>query len=202
LDYAAIQESFSPKQIWSSEEASLWRYLPLLPVDDPGGLETPLHAAGWTPVFSPPLLLAESGLRSLWIKDESRNPTASFKDRASAVVIARAAEIKADIVVTASTGNAWSCAGRNGGCGWPKGHHIRPKTAHRQDRSIVDIWRQRLVGGWKLRSGLDLSLQAAHEFGWYCRNTGYNPLRWRAKRRLRLRSGSQLSAAEDLIVLL
>ena len=51
--------------------------------------------------------LAEKlGLQQLWLKDESRNPTASFKDRASAIVVARAKEIKAEVIVTASTGNA------------------------------------------------------------------------------------------------
>ena len=59
---------------------------------DPGGQGTPLHAAGWTPVYRPALLWREQlGLERLWIKDEGRNPTASFKDRASAVVVARAA---------------------------------------------------------------------------------------------------------------
>jgi threonine synthase len=46
------------------------------------------------------------GLERLWLKDESRNPSASFKDRASAVVIRRAQAIGAQTVVTASTGNA------------------------------------------------------------------------------------------------
>jgi threonine synthase len=45
-------------------------------------------------------------LQDLWIKDEGRNPTGSFKDRASAVVVAKAREIQAEVVVTASTGNA------------------------------------------------------------------------------------------------
>jgi len=95
LDYDAIQEKYQMNDIISRSDSSLWRYLPLLPVSDPGGEETPLRMAGWTPVYSPARLAEELGLRHLWIKDESRNPTASFKDRASAVVVARARQINA-----------------------------------------------------------------------------------------------------------
>jgi threonine synthase len=105
LDYEEIQRNWMDKLI-DERDSSLWRYLPLLPVADPGNNQTPLRAAGWTPVFSPSVLAQELNLKRLWIKDESRNPTASFKDRASAVVVARALEIGADVIVTASTGNA------------------------------------------------------------------------------------------------
>ncbi len=105
LDYGSIKKH-SVDDLIRGDDASLWRYLPLLPVGDPGGNGTPLRAAGWTPVFSPAPLAQSLGLQHLWIKDESRNPTASFKDRASAILIARAREIGADVVVTASTGNA------------------------------------------------------------------------------------------------
>src|SRR5512135_2881503 len=71
LDYPAIRKNFAVEDITSGLEASLWRYLPLLPVPDPGGSGPPLRAAGWTPVFSPPRLANRLGLESLWIKDES-----------------------------------------------------------------------------------------------------------------------------------
>jgi len=90
LDYTAIRHKYQVEDITSRSENSLWRYLPLLPVSDPGGTGTPLHYAGWTPLYSPGRLSQELGLTKLWIKDEGRNPTASFKDRASAVVVARA----------------------------------------------------------------------------------------------------------------
>ncbi|MBI4770225.1 MAG: pyridoxal-phosphate dependent enzyme, partial [Chloroflexi bacterium] len=90
LDYPAIRASTSPRTIAANPDPSLWRYLPLLPVPDPGFRSTPLGAVGGTPLFSAPRLAARLGLRHLWLKDDSRNPTASFKDRASAVVVARA----------------------------------------------------------------------------------------------------------------
>jgi threonine synthase len=85
---------------------SLWRYLPLLPVHNPQGDGTTLNTVGWTPNYSPPDIKKSLGLSLLWVKDESSNPTASFKDRASAVVVARTRELGMDVVVTASTGNA------------------------------------------------------------------------------------------------
>jgi threonine synthase len=77
----------SPEAIFAQPEPSIWRYLPLLPVDDAGFAGTPFRRVGWTPIFESPRLARQLGLKSLWIKDESRNPTASFKDRASAVVV-------------------------------------------------------------------------------------------------------------------
>jgi threonine synthase len=101
LDYVTIRQNFQIEDLISSTEGSLWRYLPLLPVAEPGGNGTPLRAAGWTPVYSTDQLANKLGMQSLWVKDESRNPTASFKDRASALVVARAREIGAEVVVTA-----------------------------------------------------------------------------------------------------
>ena len=106
LDYESIKSKYKPEDILSRNDPSLWRFLPLLPVSEPEGNATPLHAAGGTPVFRLERLTGKLGLQNVSLKDESRNPTASFKDRASAIVVARAREINAEVVVTASTGNA------------------------------------------------------------------------------------------------
>ena len=106
LDYDSLKAGWKISDLTLRAEPSLWRYQPLLPVGDPWADGTPLRAAGWTPHFRAEGLASELGLERLWIKDESRNPTASFKDRASAVVVTRAREIGAEVVVTASTGNA------------------------------------------------------------------------------------------------
>ncbi|MFH1907302.1 MAG: threonine synthase, partial [Chloroflexota bacterium] len=76
LDYEALRQKYQPEDILSRSDESLWRDLPRLPVSDPGGEATPLRAAGWTPVFALPRLAEKLGLRHLWLKDESRNPTA------------------------------------------------------------------------------------------------------------------------------
>jgi len=176
LDYAAIQQKFEVNDIISRADYSLWRYLPLLPVKDPGGDGTPLRMAGWTPTYYPTRLANELGLRNLWVKDEGRNPTASFKDRASAVVVARALQIGAEVVVTASTGNAGAAlAGMSAAIG-QKAVIFAPKTAPPAKVAQLLVYGAQviLVDG-NYDSAFDLTIQAAQEFGWYCRNTGYNP---------------------------
>ena len=176
LDYPSINKYFSPHGIFASEERSLWRYLPILPVNDPGGEDTPLHAAGYTPVYSVPGLAKSLGLASLWVKDESRNPTASYKDRASAVVIARAREIGADVVVTASTGNAGAALAGMATSIDQKAIIFAPRSAPPAKIAQLLIYGATvyLVNG-SYDDAFDLTIQASKEFGWYCRNTGYNP---------------------------
>jgi threonine synthase len=176
LDYDHIRNSQAQKDILTSTEPSLWRYMPLLPVGDPGGIGTPLRAAGHTPVFSPARLAEEIGLRQLWVKDESRNPTASFKDRASALVVVRAQQIGAEVVVTASTGNAGAAlAGMSAAVG-QKAVIFAPKTAPPAKVAQLLVYgAQVLLVDGTYDDAFDLTIQAAQEFGWYCRNTGYNP---------------------------
>ena len=176
LDYASIRQHFQVEDITSRTDSSLWRYLPLLPVADPGGEGTPLRAAGWTPLYTPPALLKSLGMEHLWIKDEGRNPTASFKDRASSVVVARARQIGAEVVVTASTGNAGAAlAGMSAAIG-QKAVIFAPKSAPPAKVAQLLIYGAQviLVDG-NYDSAFDLTIEAAQEFGWYCRNTGYNP---------------------------
>jgi threonine synthase len=183
LDYEYIKKKFHPEDITSRTESSLWRYLPLLPVNEPDGDSTPLHAAGWTPVFALPRLADKLGLKHLWLKDESRNPTASFKDRASAVVVTRARELKAEVVVTASTGNAGAAlAGMSAAVG-QKAIIFAPKSAPQAKVAQLLIFGAKviLVDG-SYDDAFDLTVKASNEFGWYCRNTGYNPFTLEGKK--------------------
>ena len=175
LDYEVLKKK-GKDQLVLKREPSLWRYLPLLPVADPGGEGTPLHAAGWTPIFSPSVLAKELGLKYLWVKDESRNPTASFKDRASAILMARAREIGAEVVVTASTGNAGAALAGMAAAVGHKSVIFAPKTAPPAKIAQLLIYgAQVLLVDGNYDAAFDLSVEAANEFGWYCRNTGYNP---------------------------
>jgi len=93
---------------------SLWRYAPLLPVAAPRGH----FAVGWTPLIRAPRLGAAIGVAQLFLKDDSRNPSLSFKDRPVAVALARALELGLDTIACASTGNlagaVAAAAARNG----------------------------------------------------------------------------------------
>ncbi len=176
LDYAGMQKLVSKEDILNSKEESLWRYLPLLPVSDPGGYATPLRAPGWTKVYQPKKLVEDTGVKNLWVKDESSNPTASFKDRASAILIGRAQEIGAETIVTASTGNAGAALA---GMAAAVGHRaviFAPKTAPPAKIAQLLVFGAEviLVDG-TYDDAFDLAVEAANQFGWYCRNTGYNP---------------------------
>ena len=176
LDYASIRQKYEINDIVSRTDFSLWRYLPLLPVDDPGGEGTPLRMAGWTPTYYSARLAEKLGLKNLWIKDESRNPTASFKDRASSIVVARARQISAEVVVAASTGNAGAALAGMAAAIGQKAIIFAPKTAPPAKVAQLLVYGAQviLVDG-NYDSAFDLTIQAAYEFGWYCRNTGFNP---------------------------
>jgi threonine synthase len=176
LDTDSIKTKYQPEDLRSRNDPSLWRYLPLLPVGEPEGDSTPLHAAGGTPVFKLTSLAKKHGLQNLWLKDESRNPTASFKDRASAIVVTRAHEIGAEIVVTASTGNAGAALAGMSAAAGQQAIIFAPKTAPQAKVAQLLIFGAKviLVDG-TYDDAFDLTIQCADEFGWYCRNTGYNP---------------------------
>ena len=176
LDYDAIRAKYQVEDMISRTDFSLWRYLPLLPVSEYPGQATPLHAVGWTPVFSLSRLGEGLGLKQLWLKDESGNPSASFKDRASAVVVARAREIKAEVVITASTGNAGAALACMAAAVGQKAVILAPKTAPpAKVAQLLVFGAQVVLVDGTYDDAFDLTIEAANEFNWYCRNTGYNP---------------------------
>ncbi len=199
LDYAGINKIVQPVDLQTSLDFSIWRYLPLLPVGDPGFLGTPLRAVGWTPVYKPASLASKLNLQKLWIKDESRNPTASFKDRASAVVVARAREIAAKIIVTASTGNAGAALAGMAAAVGASAVIFAPKTAPPAKLAQLLIFGARvlLVDG-TYDDAVVLSQQASEAFGWYCRNTGYNPFTVEGKKSAALEIWEQVLLTEKL----
>jgi len=199
LDWENIGKKTSPGQIQESREESMWRYLPLLPVGEPGGEGTPLRSAGWTPVYKSDSLAKEIGLSKLWIKDESGNPSASFKDRASALLVARAAEINAEVIVTASTGNAGAALAGMAAAVGAKAVIFAPKTAPPAKIAQLLIFGAQvfLVDG-NYDDAVALSQEAAEEFGWYCRNTGYNPYTAEGKKTASFEIWEQVLTKENL----
>ena len=82
---------------------TLWRYAEALPVE---AADAVTLGEGWTPLVPAPRLAAALGIRELWIKDESRNPTWSFKDRLASVVVSSARRLGARVIASSSSGNA------------------------------------------------------------------------------------------------
>ncbi len=101
-DYEEIKERFSREAV-QKRPPTLWRYRELLPVSS-GSCIVDLHA-GFTPLHRADNLAEELGIRELYIKNDSVNPTFSFKDRVVSVAVSKAIEFGFDTVGCASTGN-------------------------------------------------------------------------------------------------
>ena len=110
-DYDYIKSVLTKEKLAKRENRSMWRYRELLPVEETTP-DTPLRV-GWSPLYEEPNLARLLGLRKLWIKDDGQNPTASLKDRASAMAVAKAYEAGARTIACSSTGNAASSLAGN-----------------------------------------------------------------------------------------
>lgn len=100
-DYEAIRQAISPTAI-AERRPSLFRYAELLPVSDDSPIDL---GAGLTPLVRADRLAAELGLGELWIKNDTVNPTGSFKDRVVSVALTKARELGFKVAACASTGN-------------------------------------------------------------------------------------------------
>jgi threonine synthase len=193
FDYKRIAATTSPQKISDSRDYSIWRYSDLLPLDNPSESAPPLHV-GWTPLYHATKAGKQLGLSNLYIKDDGRNPTASFKDRASAVVVAKARELSVDMITTASTGNAGAAlAGLAAAAQMPTVIFV-PETAPQAKIAQLLIFGSRvlLVKG-NYDQAFDLCLAVSKEFGWYCRNTAYNPFTVEGKKTASFEICEQLS---------
>lgn len=101
-DYAALREELRDGPLDERGEG-IWRYRRLLPVIE---REHQLSLGeGNTPLVPLPRLASELGVAELWLKDEARNPTLSFKDRNAAVAVGKALDLGARTIVASSSGN-------------------------------------------------------------------------------------------------
>ena len=100
-DYDALRGRVTRERIESGPK-SIWRYIDLLPVD--GEFVVDL-GVGFTPLVRADNLARRLGMRELWIKNDTHNPTWSFKDRVVAVASSRARQFEFDTLACASTGN-------------------------------------------------------------------------------------------------
>lgn len=173
-DYERIKSELTRDELAQDPRRSIWRYEKLLPVE-PGAPHPPL-SIGWTPLYRAVRLGKHLGLKSLYIKDDGRNPTASLKDRASAIGVCHALAEEGRTISTASTGNAASSlAGLCASVGLECVIFV-PKAAPPAKISQLLVYGAHVLAvEGTYDNAFDLCLQACEEYGWYCRNTGYNP---------------------------
>ena len=173
-DYDFIAAQISKEALLHSNDHSIWRYKPMLPVKS--GAVLPPLSVGWTPQYYTPLLANKLNLKHVWVKDEGRQPTASLKDRASAVAVVKAVEKGADIITTASTGNA--AAALSGLCAsiqQPNVIFVPEKAPQAKIAQLLVFGSRVLLVKGTYDDAFDLCLEASKTYGWYNRNTGYNP---------------------------
>jgi len=152
-----------------------WRYAELLPLA-PSAVRSDWQV-GWTPVVDAARLARELNLKQLLLKDEGRNPTASFKDRASSVGVAHALQVGATTIACASTGNAASSlAGHAALAGLPAFIFV-PSTAPEPKIAQLQVFGAHVFAvKASYDAAYDLCSRACHEFGWYNRNCAVNPV--------------------------
>ena len=180
-DYAAIGAKIDPTTVTSDPDRSIGRYEALLPIASRASL--PPLAVGGTPLTHARRLGNSIGLSNLYLKDDGRNPSGSFKDRASAIAVARAQEGGYKIVATASTGNAAAALSALSAAAGQSNVIFVPKTAPQAKIAQLLIYGSTVLAiDGSYDQAFDLCTAACQEFGWYNRNTGYNPFMTEGKK--------------------
>ncbi len=170
----AVNRLTSPEELDRSPEMSLWRYRHLLPLH--GDVDRLPIQVGGTPLHDGGPLGERLGMARLRLKDDTGNPTASFKDRASIVAALHAKEIGIDRVACASTGNAAaSLAGITAALGMKCIIFVPENAPHPKLTQILICGAEiiRIKGSYD--DAFELCEKSAERFGWYSRSTGVNP---------------------------
>jgi threonine synthase len=198
-DYDALRKVLTRESFRASGRASMWRYLPLLPIEDDHYIQ-PLRV-GWTPVYSSPNLAADLGLSALYVKDDGQNPTASYKDRASSIVVIKAQERGRPVVTCASTGNAASSLAGFAAATDLETVLFAPQAAPEAKIAQLLVYGATvfLVDG-SYDVTYDLAAEVAERFGWYNRSAAVNPYLVEGKKTGALELAEQLGwSPPDLV---
>ncbi len=160
---------------FGSPGRGIFRFAPLLPVPDPGP-RLPL-LVGDTPLYDAPRLARRLGVAQVLVKDDGRNPSASLKDRASALAVAHALALSRPVIAAASTGNAASSLALLAASAGLRAVLFVPANA-----PPPKVAQMMLAGATVVRvqgtydHAFDLCALACERLGWYSRNTATNPV--------------------------
>lgn len=174
--------------------------LPFLPISSRASL--PPLAVGGTPLLDVPRLRRELGMPRLFVKDDTRNPSGSTKDRASQLVVAKAVEHGFTTIVAASTGNAATALSCLAAAAGLAAVVFVPAAAPPAKLVQMASYGARLVPvAGSYDDAFELSLLATERFGWYNRNTAYNPFTIEGKKTAALEIAAQLMPeAPDVVI--
>jgi len=145
-----------------------------LPINDDGAI--PPLPVGDTPLLEAPRLREELEMPNLFLKDDTRNPSGSTKDRASLLVVAKAVEYGCDTVATASTGNAASALAAIAASAGLRAVVLVPAAAPPAKLAQMQSYGAMVVPvDGTYDQAFELCSAACNEFGWYNRSTAFNP---------------------------
>ena len=173
-DYDRIRTVLTRETLKNRTERSMWRYRELLPVE-PETPAPPLRV-GWSPLYEADRLARELGIAKLWVKDDGQNPTASLKDRASAMAVAKAQEAGAHVIACSSTGNAASSLAGNAAAAGLQTFIFVPSRAPKGKVAQLMTFGATVISvQGSYEDTFELSKQAIDRWGWYNRNAAINP---------------------------
>jgi threonine synthase len=186
---------------WPPLRYSEFEFLqPFLPISHAETL--PQLAIGGTPLLPVPRLRRELGMPNLWLKDDSRNPSGSTKDRASQLVVAKAVEYGIHTLATASTGNAATALAAVAAAAGRRAIVFVPAEA--PQAKLIQMLAYgamviRVEGSYD--DAFELCREACAAFGWYNRSTAINPFTIEGKKTAALEIAPQLAPDEcDAVV--
>ena len=193
-----LRAAWDYESIGSSPDSGTAPPTSFLPLESPDSL--PPLTVGNTPLWCAPRCKFGGVDHRLYLKDDSLNPTYSLKDRASAVVSARAKELGIDTILAASTGNAGSsiagiCASQG-----QRAVVLVPCSAPRAKLVQIAMYGAALLpveGTYD--DAFDLSVEIGERTGWYNRNTAYNPLTVEGKKSVAFEMYRQLERVPDRV---
>ncbi len=191
-DYDYIKANLTKADLASRRDNSMWRYRELLPVEE--ATEAPPLRVGWSPLYEAKALAAQLGIKKLWVKDDGLNPTASLKDRASSMAVAKAMEAGAKVIACSSTGNAASSLAGNAAAAGLKTYIFVPSRAPKGKVAQLMTFGATVISvQGSYEETFELSKQAIEKWGWYNRNAAINPYLSEGKKTVGLEIMEQLN---------
>ena len=188
-DYDRIAQRISRVTLMNDHDSTFMRYRALLPLSY-SRMEIPALAIGGTPLYPVKRLRSHLGMRDLWLKDDSRNPSASLKDRASIIAVMRA---NGRTLACASTGNAASSlAVQAASVGLPCYIFVPYNAPRAKIVQLLMCGATVFAVQGSYDDAFDLCIEACNTFGWYNRNTGYNPYLVEGKKTVGLEIAEQM----------
>ncbi len=199
-DYELVASRLRRRELRDDGERTMWRYRALLPIA-PDAVVPPLPV-GWTPLVRADRLAARLGLQHLWVKDEGRQPTGSLKDRPSALAVVKAREAGAEVVTTASTGNAAAAlAGMCASVGQRSVIFVPAAAPEAKVAQLLAYGAEVLLVEGDYDAAFELCGAVAAARGWYDRSTGVNPYMTEGKKTVLLEVFEQLGGElPDVVV--